>query len=222
MQAFTVHKGLVAPMDRANVDTDAIIPKQFLKAIARTGFGPNLFDEWRYLDKGEPGQPDVVRRPNPDFVLNQPRYLPGPSGSPGASILLARENFGCGSSREHAPWALEQYGFRALIAPSYADIFFNNCFKNGILPIVLPERVVSQLFDEVFGFVGYQLTIDLPRQVVIKADGSEIPFEVQPFRKHCLVNGFDDIGLTLRHADKILAFEAERLARMPWLNHREL
>ena len=222
MQAFTVHKGLVAPMDRANVDTDAIIPKQFLKAIARTGFGPNLFDEWRYLDKGEPGQPDVVRRPNPDFVLNQPRYLPGPSGSPGASILLARENFGCGSSREHAPWALEQYGFRALIAPSYADIFFNNCFKNGILPIVLPERVVSQLFDEVFGFVGYQLTIDLPRQVVIKADGSEIPFEVQPFRKYCLVNGFDDIGLTLRHADKISAFEAERIARMPWLNHREL
>ena len=222
MQAFTVHKGLVAPMDRANVDTDAIIPKQFLKAIARTGFGPNLFDEWRYLDKGEPGQPDVVRRPNPDFVLNQPRYLPGPSGSPGASILLARENFGCGSSREHAPWALEQYGFRALIAPSYADIFFNNCFKNGILPIVLPERVVSQLFDEVFGFVGYQLTVDLPRQVVIKADGSEIPFEVQPFRKYCLVNGFDDIGLTLRHADKISAFEAERIARMPWLNHREL
>ena len=222
MQAFTVHKGLVAPMDRANVDTDAIIPKQFLKAIARTGFGPNLFDEWRYLDKGEPGQPDVVRRPNPDFVLNQPRYLPGPSGSPGASILLARENFGCGSSREHAPWALEQYGFRALIAPSYADIFFNNCFKNGILPIVLPERVVSQLFDEVFGFVGYQLTVDLPRQVVSKADGSEIPFEVQPFRKYCLVNGFDDIGLTLRHADKISAFEAERIARMPWLNHREL
>ena len=215
MQAFTVHKGLVAPMDRANVDTDAIIPKQFLKAIARTGFGPNLFDEWRYLDKGEPGQPDVVRRPNPNFVLNQPRYA-------GASVLLARENFGCGSSREHAPWALEQYGFRALIAPSYADIFFNNCYKNGILPIVLPERVVSQLFDEVFGFVGYQLSIDLPRQVVIKADGSEIPFEVQPFRKYCLVNGFDDIGLTLRHADKILAFEAERLARMPWLAHREL
>ena len=222
MQAFTVHKGLVAPMDRANVDTDAIIPKQFLKAIARTGFGPNLFDEWRYLDKGEPGQPQVVRRPNPNFVLNQPRYQPGPSGSPGASILLARENFGCGSSREHAPWALEQYGFRALIAPSYADIFFNNCFKNGILPIVLPERVVSQLFDEVFGFVGYQLMIDLPRQVVVKADGSEIAFEVQAFRKYCLVNGFDDIGLTLRHADKIAAFEAERIARMPWLAHREL
>ena len=222
MQAFTVHKGVVAPMDRANVDTDAIIPKQFLKAIARTGFGPNLFDEWRYLDKGEPGQPEVVRRPNPDFVLNQPRYLPGPAGSPGASILLTRENFGCGSSREHAPWALEQYGFRALIAPSYADIFFNNCFKNGILPIVLPERVVSQLFNEVFGFIGYQLTIDLPRQVVIKADGSEIPFEVQDFRKYCLVNGFDDISLTLRHADKIAAFEAERIAKMPWLAHREL
>jgi 3-isopropylmalate/(R)-2-methylmalate dehydratase small subunit len=215
MQAFTVHKGLVAPMDRANVDTDAIIPKQFLKAIARTGFGPNLFDAWRYLDKGEPGQPDVVRKPNPDFVLNQPRYK-------GASVLLARENFGCGSSREHAPWALEQYGFRALIAPSYADIFFNNCFKNGILPIVLPESVVAQLFDEVFGFVGYQLTIDLPRQVVVKPDGSEIAFEVQAFRKYCLVNGFDDIGLTLRHADKIKAFEAERLARMPWLSHRAL
>ena len=215
MQAFTIHKGLVAPMDRANVDTDAIIPKQFLKAIARSGFGPNLFDAWRYLDKGEPGQPDVVRQPNPDFVLNQPRYK-------GASVLLARENFGCGSSREHAPWALEQYGFRALIAPSYADIFFNNCFKNGILPIVLPESVVAQLFDEVLAFVGYQLTIDLPRQVVVKPDGSEIPFDVQAFRKYCLVNGFDDIGLTLRHADKILAFEAERLARMPWLSHREL
>ncbi len=222
MQAFTVHTGLVAPMDRANVDTDAIIPKQFLKAIARTGFGPNLFDEWRYLDKGEPGQNPADRRPNPDFVLNQPRYLPGPSGSPGASVLLARKNFGCGSSREHAPWALEQYGFRAIIAPSYADIFFNNCFKNGILPIVLPEAVVAQLFDEVFGFIGYRLTVDLQRQVVVKAGGSEIPFEVQAFRKYCLLNGLDDIGLTLRHADKIAAFEAERLARMPWLNHREL
>ena len=222
MQAFTVHTGLVAPMDRANVDTDAIIPKQFLKAIARTGFGPNLFDEWRYLDKGEPGQNPADRRPNPDFVLNQPRYLPGPSGSPGASVLLARKNFGCGSSREHAPWALEQYGFRVIIAPSYADIFFNNCFKNGILPIVLPEAVVAQLFDEVFGFIGYQLTVDLQRQVVVKAGGSEIPFEVQAFRKYCLLNGLDDIGLTLRHADKIAAFEAERLARMPWLNHREL
>ena len=222
MQAFTVHKGLVAPMDRANVDTDAIIPKQFLKSIARTGFGQNLFDAWRYLDKGEPGQDPATRKPNPDFVLNQPRYLPGPSGSPGASILLARRNFGCGSSREHAPWALDQYGFRAIIAPSYADIFFNNCFKNGLLPIQLPEDVVSRLFDEVAAFPGYQLTVDLPRQVVLKPDGSELAFEVQAFRKYCLVNGFDDISLTLRHADKILAFEAERIARMPWLTHREL
>ena len=215
MQAFTVHKGLVAPMDRANVDTDAIIPKQFLKAIARTGFGPNLFDAWRYLDKGEPGQDPASRKPNPDFVLNQPRYL-------GASVLLARKNFGCGSSREHAPWALEQYGFRAIIAPSYADIFFNNCFKNGLLPIALPESVVAQLFDEVLAFPGYSLTVDLPRQVVVKANGSEIAFEVQAFRKYCLVNGFDDIGLTLRHADKIRAFEVERLARMPWLDQRVL
>ena len=215
MQAFTVHQGLVAPMDRANVDTDAIIPKQFLKSIARSGFGPNLFDEWRYLDKGEPGQDPAVRKPNPDFVLNQPRYA-------GASVLLCRQNFGCGSSREHAPWALEQYGFRALIAPSYADIFFNNCFKNGLLPIVLPEAVVSRLFDEVAAFPGYRLTVDLPRQVVVKPDGEEIPFEVQAFRKYCLVNGFDDIGLTLRHADKIRAFEAERLARMPWLAKTQL
>jgi 3-isopropylmalate/(R)-2-methylmalate dehydratase small subunit len=215
MEAFTVHQGLVAPMDRENVDTDAIIPKQFLKSIARTGFGPNLFDEWRYLDKGEPGQDPAARKPNPDFVLNQPRYA-------GASILLARRNFGCGSSREHAPWALQQYGFRSVIAPSYADIFFNNCFKNGILPIVLPEHEVASLFDEVFGFVGYRLTVDLPRQVVIKPDGSELAFDVQPFRKYCLTNGFDDIGLTLRHADKIRAFEAERLARMPWLAHRSL
>ena len=215
MQAFTVHQGLVAPMDRANVDTDAIIPKQFLKSIARSGFGPNLFDEWRYLDKGEPGQDPAVRKPNPDFVLNQPRYQ-------GASVLLCRQNFGCGSSREHAPWALEQYGFRALIAPSYADIFFNNCFKNGLLPIQLPEAVVGRLFDEVAAFPGYRLTIDLPRQVVIKPDGEEIPFEVQAFRKYCLVNGFDDIGLTLRHADKIRAFEAERLAKMPWLAKTQL
>jgi 3-isopropylmalate/(R)-2-methylmalate dehydratase small subunit len=215
MQAFTVHKGLVAPMDRENVDTDAIIPKQFLKSIQRSGFGPNLFDEWRYLDKGEPGQDPASRKPNPDFVLNQPRYA-------GASVLLARKNFGCGSSREHAPWALEQFGFRALIAPSYADIFFNNCFKNGLLPIVLPEAQVAQLFDEVRGFVGYALTIDLPRQVIVKPDGSELPFEAETFRKYCLVNGFDDIGLTLRHADKIRAFEAERLARMPWLAHRNL
>ena len=212
MQAFTVHKGLVAPMDRENVDTDAIIPKQFLKSIARTGFGPNLFDEWRYLDKGEPGQDPASRRPNPDFVLNSPRYQ-------GASVLIARRNFGCGSSREHAPWALDQYGFRALLAPSFADIFFSNCFKNGLLPIVLPEEQIARLFDEVKGFVGYALTIDLPRQVVVKPDGSELPFEVQPFRKYCLVNGFDDIGLTLRHADKIKAFEAERLTRMPWLAH---
>jgi 3-isopropylmalate/(R)-2-methylmalate dehydratase small subunit len=215
MQAFTLHQGLVAPMDRDNVDTDAIIPKQFLKSIARSGFGPNLFDAWRYLDPGEPGQDPAGRKPNPDFVLNQPRYQ-------GSSVLLARSNFGCGSSREHAPWALGQYGFRALIAPSYADIFFNNCFKNGILPIVLPASQVAQLFDDVFAFPGYQLTIDLPRQVVVKPDGSELPFDVQPFRKYCLVNGFDDIGLTLRHADKIRAFEAERLARMPWLAQRQM
>ena len=215
MQAFTVHQGLVAPMDRENVDTDAIIPKQFLKSIARSGFGPNLFDEWRYLDKGEPGQDAASRKPNPDFVLNQPRYR-------GASVLLARRNFGCGSSREHAPWALEQFGFRALIAPSFADIFFNNCFKNGLLPIVLPEAQVARLFDEVAAFPGYGLTVDLPRQVIVKPDGSELPFEVQPFRKYCLINGFDDIGLTLRHADKIRAFEAERLATKPWLTHTQL
>jgi 3-isopropylmalate/(R)-2-methylmalate dehydratase small subunit len=215
VKAFTVHKGLVAPMDRANVDTDAIIPKQFLKSIKRSGFGPNLFDEWRYLDKGEPGQDPASRKANPGFVLNQTRYQ-------GASVLLARENFGCGSSREHAPWALEQYGFRALIAPSYADIFFNNCFKNGLLPIVLPAVQVARLFDEVAAFVGYSLTIDLPRQVIVKPDGSELPFDVQPFRKQCLVNGWDDIGLTLRHADKIRAFESERLARQPWLVSRPL
>ncbi|MCK6423053.1 MAG: 3-isopropylmalate dehydratase small subunit [Aquabacterium sp.] len=215
MQAFTVHQGLVAPMDRANVDTDAIIPKQFLKSIHRSGFGPNLFDEWRYLDHGEPGQDPAARKPNPDFVLNQPRYR-------GASILLARKNFGCGSSREHAPWALEQYGFRALIAPSYADIFFNNCFKNGLLPIVLPESVVAGLFDDVAAFPGYSLTIDLGAQAIVKPDGSSIAFEVQPFRKYCLMSGFDDIGLTLRHADKIKAYEAERLARMPWLAQRML
>jgi 3-isopropylmalate/(R)-2-methylmalate dehydratase small subunit len=215
MQAFTVHQGLVAPMDRDNVDTDAIIPKQFLKSIARSGFGPNLFDAWRYLDPGEPGQDPNSRKPNPDFVLNQPRYA-------GASVLITRSNFGCGSSREHAPWALQQYGFRALIAPSYADIFFNNCFKNGLLPIVLSAAQVATLFDEVFAFPGYRLTVDLPRQVVVKADGSELPFDVQPFRKYCLVNGFDDIGLTLRHSDKIKAFEAERLARMPWLATTDL
>ena len=213
MQKFTVHKGLVAPMDRENVDTDAIIPKQFLKSIKKTGFGPNLFDEWRYLDKGEPGIPESQRKPNPDFVLNLPRYK-------GASILIARKNFGCGSSREHAPWALDQFGFRAVIAPSFADIFFNNCFKNGLLPIVLPESTVAQLFDEVAAFPGYQLTIDLERQVVVRPQGEEIPFDVIAFRKYCLLNGFDDIGLTLRHADKIKAFEAERLAQKPWLNNR--
>ena len=213
MQAFTLHTGLVAPMDRENVDTDAIIPKQFLKSILRTGFGPNLFDEWRYKDPGYPGQDPATRVPNPDFVLNQPRYQ-------GASVLLARRNFGCGSSREHAPWALDQYGFRAIIAPSFADIFFTNCFKSGLLPIVLPEDAVAKLFDDVNAFVGYKLTIDLPRQVVAKPDGAEIAFDVQPFRKYCLVNGFDDIGLTLRHADKIRAFEGERLARMPWLANR--
>jgi 3-isopropylmalate/(R)-2-methylmalate dehydratase small subunit len=213
MDKFTIHKGLVAPMDRENVDTDAIIPKQFLKSIKRTGFGPNLFDEWRYLDHGEPGQDPASRKSNPDFVLNQPRYQ-------GASILIARANFGCGSSREHAPWALQQYGFRALIAPSFADIFFNNTFKNGVLPIVLPESQVARLFDEVAAFPGYQLTVDLERQVVVKPDGEELPFEVQPFRKYCLLNGFDDIGLTLRHADKIKAFEAERIATKPWLNHQ--
>jgi 3-isopropylmalate/(R)-2-methylmalate dehydratase small subunit len=212
MTPFRVHKGLVAPLDRENVDTDAIIPKQFLKSIHRTGFGPNLFDEWRYLDHGEPGQDPATRRPNPDFVLNQPRYK-------GASVLLARKNFGCGSSREHAPWAIEQYGFRALIAPSYADIFCNNCFKNGLLPIVLPESQVAWLFDEVAAFAGYQLTIDLERQVVVKPDGTEFGFDVQPFRKHCLLNGYDDIALTLRHAGKIEAFEAERLRKMPWLAH---
>ncbi len=213
MQAFTLHQGLVAPIDRANVDTDAIIPKQFLKSIKRSGFGPNLFDEWRYLDRGEPGENPELRKPNPDFVLNQTRYK-------GASVLLARKNFGCGSSREHAPWAIDQYGFRALIAPSYADIFFNNCFKNGLLPIVLSEHEVARLFDEVLAFPGYSLKIDLPRQVVVKPDGSELAFEVQAFRKQCLLNGWDDIGLTLRHAEKIRAFEAERLARMPWLDHR--
>jgi 3-isopropylmalate/(R)-2-methylmalate dehydratase small subunit len=210
MNKFTLHKGLVAPMDRENVDTDAIIPKQFLKSIRKTGFGPNLFDAWRYTDAGFPGQDQESRKPNPDFVLNQPRYA-------GASVLLARKNFGCGSSREHAPWALDQYGFRAIIAPSYADIFFNNCFKNGLLPIVLPEAQVASLFDEALAFPGFTLTIDLERQVVVRPQGQELVFEVQPFRKYCLINGLDDIGLTLRHADKIKAFEAQRLATKPWL-----
>ena len=212
MQKFTVHSGLVAPMDRENVDTDAIIPKQFLKSIRKTGFGPHLFDAWRYLDIGEPGMDPLSRKPNPDFVLNQPRYQ-------GASVLLARKNFGCGSSREHAPWALDQYGFRAIIAPSYADIFFNNSFKNGLLPIVLPEAQVAIFFDEALAFPGYKLTIDLERQVIVKAQGEEISFDVEVFRKYCLINGLDDIGLTLRHSDKIKAFEAERLTSKPWLNH---
>ena len=213
MQKFAVHMGLVAPMDRENVDTDAIIPKQFLKSIRKTGFGPNLFDAWRYLDAGFPGQDPATRTPNPDFVLNQPCYK-------GASVLLARKNFGCGSSREHAPWALDQYGFRAIIAPSYADIFFNNSFKNGLLPIVLSEAQVGQLFDEALAFPGYQLTIDLERQVVIKPQGEEFAFEVQAFKKFCLLGGYDDIGLTLRQSDKIKAFEAERLATKPWLAKR--
>jgi 3-isopropylmalate/(R)-2-methylmalate dehydratase small subunit len=210
MKNFTVHQGLVAPMDRENVDTDAIIPKQFLKSIRKTGFGQNLFDEWRYLDHGEPGQ-DCRNRPiNPDFVLNQSRYQQG-------SILLAKKNFGCGSSREHAPWALEQYGFRAIIAPSFADIFMNNCFKNGILPIVLSSLEVDHLFTETLAFNGYQLTVDLAEQVVRSGDGRTYAFEVTSFRKYCLMNGFDDIGLTLRHSDKIKRFEAERILKMPWL-----
>jgi len=215
MQAFTTHEGLVAPLDRENVDTDLIIPKQFLKSIQRTGFGPNLFDELRYLDHGEPGMDNSKRPLNPDFVLNQPRYQ-------GASVLLARKNFGCGSSREHAPWALTQFGFRAIIAPSYADIFFNNSFKNGLLPIVLSELEVARLFDEVKAFPGYKLRVDLDRQVVVAADGREMGFDIEPFRKYCLLNGFDDIGLTLRQSDKIRAFEAERLARHPWLESRPI
>ncbi|GAA5235818.1 3-isopropylmalate dehydratase small subunit [Verticiella sediminum] len=210
MQAFTVHEGLVAPLDRSNVDTDLIIPKQFLKSIKRTGFGPNLFDELRYLDHGEPGMDNSQRPLNPDFVLNQPRYQ-------GASILLARKNFGCGSSREHAPWALEQYGFRAIIAPSFADIFFNNSYKNGLLPVILPEGDVAALFEAVEAREGYTLTIDLERQVVLTPEGKELAFEITAFRKYCLLNGLDDIGLTLRHADKIREFEAKRLATRGWL-----
>jgi 3-isopropylmalate/(R)-2-methylmalate dehydratase small subunit len=214
MDKFTVHTGLVAPLDRENVDTDAIIPKQFLKSIKRTGFGPNAFDEWRYLDHGEPGMDNSKRPLNPDFVLNQSRYQ-------GASVLLARQNFGCGSSREHAPWALQQYGFRAIIAPSFADIFYNNCFKNGLLPIVLTEQQVDHLFNETNAFVGFQLTIDLDKQVVRTTDGSaEYPFDVDAFRKYCLLNGFDDIALTLRQSDAIRQYEAERLAKQPWLNNR--
>ncbi len=211
MEPFRVHTGIVAPLDRANVDTDAIIPKQFLKSIKRSGFGPNLFDEWRYLDHGEPGMDNAGRPLNPDFVLNQPRYR-------GASILLARRNFGCGSAREHAPWALADYGFRAIVAPSYADIFHNNCYKNGLLPIVLGESEVQRLFDATLAFPGFKLTIDLERQTVASTDGSlSFGFEVEPFRKKCLLEGLDDIGLTLRHADEIRAFEAKRLAEQPWL-----
>ena len=211
MEKFNIHRGLVAPLDRANVDTDAIIPKQFLKSVKRTGFGPNLFDEWRYLDRGEPGM-DNSRRPlNPNFALNQARFK-------GASILIARKNFGCGSSREHAPWALEDYGFRAVIAPSFADIFFNNCFKNGLLPIVLPESAVDRLFHEVAAFPGFELVIDLESQRVGTVDGSQsYQFEVDAFRKYCLLNGLDEIGLTLRHADKIREYENKRLLEQPWL-----
>jgi 3-isopropylmalate/(R)-2-methylmalate dehydratase small subunit len=210
MEKFTVHKGLVAPMDRANVDTDAIIPKQFLKSIHRTGFGPNLFDAWRYLGEGQPGM-DNGRRPlNPDFVLNQPRYKD-------ASILLARKNFGCGSSREHAPWALQQYGFRAVIAPSFGDIFYNNSLKNGFLPIVLDESQVDRLYYDVATFPGFMLTIDLERQTVSRGDGESCRFEINEFTKYCLLNGLDDIGLTLKHSDKISAYEAKRKLEQPWL-----
>ncbi|HIZ50355.1 MAG TPA: 3-isopropylmalate dehydratase small subunit [Candidatus Pseudomonas excrementavium] len=210
MKAFTKHTGLVAPLDRANVDTDQIIPKQFLKSIKRTGFGPNLFDEWRYLDEGYPGQDHTSRPLNPDFVLNQPRYQ-------GASVLLARENFGCGSSREHAPWALDEYGFRAVLAPSFADIFFNNSFKNGLLPIVLKEQDIDDLFKQAEAEEGYQLTVDLQAQTVTRPDGKSYSFEVDAFRKHCLLNGLDDIGLTLQDADAIRAFEEKHRQTQPWL-----
>ncbi|PKO26314.1 MAG: 3-isopropylmalate dehydratase small subunit [Betaproteobacteria bacterium HGW-Betaproteobacteria-8] len=210
MQPFVKLEGLVAPLDRANVDTDAIIPKQFLKSIKRSGFGPNAFDEWRYLDHGEPGMDNSKRSLNSDFVLNQPRYQ-------GASILLARENFGCGSSREHAPWALLDYGFRCIIAPSYADIFFNNCFKNGILPIALDAAEVDALFREVEANPGYQLLVDLEQQVVVSPSGQSFSFDVDAFRKHCLLNGLDDIGLTLQKVDQIKAFEVKHKAAQPWL-----
>ena len=210
MKPFDTHQGIVAPMDRANVDTDMIIPKQFLKSISRTGFGPNLFDELRYLDLGEPGMDNSKRPLNMDFALNMPRYH-------GASVLLARENFGCGSSREHAPWALEDFGFRAVIAPSFADIFFNNCFKNGMLPIVLPHEVVEQLFHEMYAKPGYELTVDLRLQQVITPKGERFDFSVDAFRKHCLLNGLDDIGLTLQAADAIHAFEEKYRQASPWL-----
>jgi 3-isopropylmalate/(R)-2-methylmalate dehydratase small subunit len=210
MKPFTQHTGLVAPLDRANVDTDQIIPKQFLKSIRRTGFGPNLFDEWRYLDVGQPYQDNSKRPLNPDFVLNHERYQ-------GASVLLARENFGCGSSREHAPWALEEYGFRSIIAPSYADIFFNNSFKNGLLPIILSEEQVDELFKVVEANPGYQLKVDLQAQTVTREDGKVYTFEIDAFRKHCLLNGLDDIGLTLVDGDAIASFEARHRAAQPWL-----
>ncbi|MFN7572019.1 MAG: 3-isopropylmalate dehydratase small subunit [Betaproteobacteria bacterium] len=210
MEKFVTLNGLVAPLDRPNVDTDQIIPKQFLKSIRRTGFGPNLFDEWRYLDRGEPGKDNTHRPLNPDFVLNQPRYR-------GASVLLARRNFGCGSSREHAPWALVEYGFRAVVAPSFADIFHNNCLKNGLLPIALDEAVVDRLFGAVQAQPGYRLAIDLPAQTVATPAGEVLRFEVDGFRKQCLINGWDEIGLTLRHKDKIAAFEQARLAKFPWI-----
>ena len=210
MQKFTVLDGLVVPLDRANVDTDAIIPKQFLKSIKRSGFGPNAFDEWRYLDHGEPGMDNSIRPLNPDFVLNQPRYQ-------GAQILLTRENFGCGSSREHAPWALEDYGFRAIIATSFADIFFNNCFKNGLLPIRLDAEKVDVLFKAVEANTGYRLKIDLEQQTISTPEGAVCKFEVEAFRKHCLLNGLDDIGLTLQHVDEIKMFEAKHRTAQPWL-----
>ncbi len=210
MEKFTTLTGLVAPLDRPNVDTDAIIPKQFLKSIRRTGFGPNLFDEWRYRDSGEPGMDNSSRPLNTDFVLNQPRYQ-------GASILLGRKNFGCGSSREHAVWALLDYGFRVVIAPSFADIFFNNCFKNGVLPVVLEEAVVEQLFEAINRSEGYQLTVDLAGQQIRTPDGQLIAFDVDPFRKDCLLQGLDDIGLTLQQADAIRRYETERRKAAPWL-----
>ncbi|WP_417066999.1 3-isopropylmalate dehydratase small subunit [Niveibacterium terrae] len=210
MDRFTTLDGLVAPLDRANVDTDAIIPKQFLKSIKRSGFGPNLFDEWRYMDHGEPGMDNSARSLNPNFVLNAQRYQ-------GAQILLCRDNFGCGSSREHAPWAIADYGFRVLIGTSFADIFFNNSFKNGLLPIKLPAAQIDALFDQVQATPGYKLRIDLEAQTITRPDGTVIAFEVDPFRKYCLQNGFDDIGLTLRHAEKIREFEAQRRAQQPWL-----
>ena len=210
MKPFHKLDGLVAPMDRANVDTDAIIPKQFLKSIKRSGFGPNLFDEWRYLDVGQPGQDNSGRPKSPEFVLNQPRYQ-------GAQILLARDNFGCGSSREHAPWALEDFGFRVIIGPSFADIFFNNCFKNGLLPIKLDAAEVDALFAQCLATEGYRLTVDLANGTITRPDGKVIPFKVDPFRRECLLNGWDDIGLTLRHAEKIHDFEARRRIDQPWL-----